>query len=140
MGTSNMMVSAHIVCYINGQKIADANSFTWTSETPHREIMAIDFNMPFELAPGATRMSGQIGLYRKTLEAGAEGKGMVSDFNTATRDKYFTIALVDRVSNTMLFKANNCSVNSQSWNLPTRGRVSGTVSFSGITWSNEANS
>lgn len=134
---STRLVAARLICYINSEKFAKVTEFSWTVETTHREIEGIDSDLPYELAPTRTRVKGQLGLIRLENDGGIQGVGMAPPENLLSRQKYFTIALVDRKTDTVVFRSDYCSVDMEQWSVNARGELRGSVSFKGLTWSNE---
>lgn len=135
---SKLLSSAKVLCYINGQLFGRVTSFRWTSGTPRKELHGIDSSEPYELAQTTTRIVGTLGLLRQSMDGGLQGPGVVAQFANLTREKYFTIALVDRTSDTVIFQSNECSVEEENWELNPKSLMSGTLTFKGITWDNEA--
>ncbi len=58
-------------------------------------------------------------------------------FPELSRQKYYSLMLIEKHSNTILFEGRRCATNGQSWGASTRSYVTGTVEFSAIDWSNE---
>lgn len=131
------MTGAHVLLYINGRPFGRVIDFKFAETTPHREIRGIDEIEPVELAPTSASITGSIGVIRRLADGGAEGAGMKALMANLARSKYFTIMLVERTTDTQLFRADYCSVTSQSWDVPIRARVNGTINFSALTWNNE---
>ena len=137
MGNSAVLVSGAVICYVNGIRCGKVTSFRWSSETPRKEIFCLDQNIPVEEAPTTARCSGSLGLIRLVHDGGLEGIGVIAHSSQVERERYFTIMIVDRISNSILFRADSCSATAQSWDIPSRGLVSGTLNFSCLSWSNE---
>ena len=137
MAKSLIVTAARVFLYMNGQKVGRVTTFQWKSTTDYIEINGLDSSDPYELAPGITRVMGQIGLLRMAGDGGAEGLGVTAQYEDLTRQKYATIALVDRTTQTLLFKADECVVVDQQWAVQAKGRLEGNMSFKGITWNNE---
>lgn len=137
MAKSKVLTSAKVVCYINGKPVGRVTSFRFTSDTPWREIIGVDQNTPFEFAPITTRCSGSLTLIRTVRDGGIEALGMTTHTSQLSKAKYCTLTLVDRTTDTIIFRADSCVVSNQSWDAPTRGLVTGSVSFMALGWSNE---
>jgi hypothetical protein len=127
---------ARVVCYINGS-VLGVNSFKFTSDTPRRPVYCLDMQFPGELVLQSTRIVGTLGVYRQASDGGIEGVGMIATTPDLMSEKYFTILLVDRVTDTVLFSAELCSVLSQDWQVSTKDLMHGTIQFQAILWSNE---
>lgn len=137
MSKSHLITGARVILYVNGKPYTKVTSFSFNSTTGRREIYGIDSAEPYELAPTTSQCQGQIGIYRIMADGGAEGAGMVAPLPDLTLEKYFTLALVERTTDTIIFSANQCSAVSQAWDIPSRGFVTGSIAFKAIEWSNE---
>lgn len=137
MPMAKVLSTAEILCYINGRLYGQVSSFGFRSITQRRAIHGIDVLDPQELAPGPTKISGSLHVYRTIGDGGAEGAGMTTDFGDLPAEQYFSIVLIDRALGTTVFRADNCSVMSQTWDIPKKGIVTGSIEFDALTWSNE---
>jgi hypothetical protein len=137
MSRARTIVAANVLVYINNLQFGKVRSFSFTSQTPRDPINGIDSLDPFELAPTTTRITARMGLYRTLGDAGAEGAGLTTDYDNLSKEKYFSVVLVERSSDTVIFRADFCSVNSQTWDIVSRELVTGTVEFEALNWSNE---
>lgn len=140
MTRAKTIVSGGVVLYLNGKPFGRVTSFSYSSTSPRKEIYGLDSTEPFELMPTTTQCSGRIGLIRTVGDGGAEGAGMTVQYGDLPREKYFKLQLVERVSDTILFEANYCSVQSQSWAVGSKSAISGEVDFKALDWSNELKS
>lgn len=138
MTAAKTITGANILCYIDGRLYSRASSVSWNSATPHKPIMALDSVDPYELAVTTTHVTASMSVYRLHGDGGAQGAGMVPNYEDLPRGRYFTLILVDRMTNNTLFRMKNCVVNGESWSVPSRGIVTGSLSLEGITWDNEA--
>ena len=137
MTRARTVVAAGVALHINGKVYGRVTSFSWSSATPRTPKYGIDSTDPFEMMPTITRVQGRIGLVRTVGDGGAEGAAIATRFANLPREKYFSLALVETKSDTVLFEANSCSVISQSWQVPTKGLVTGEVEFTALDWNNE---
>jgi hypothetical protein len=137
---SRLAAGAKVILYVNGKPYAPVVSFRWDSTTVPHPIMGLDSGEPYELAPATTKITGNLMILRQIGDGGIEGAGLVPNFGDLPRGKYFTLALVDRVTDTTMFQASKCWIVSQSWDVPSKGLVTGSVSFEAIDWNNEASS
>lgn len=135
--SSKTLTGARIVCYINGKLYGRVSSFTWDSQTAHKPIYTIDAAEPFELAAGITKVGGTISVYRLIGDGGAQGAGIVPKYGDIPRGKYFSIMLIDRGTDLVLFQAKYCSLQTESWTVPQKGIITGSLHFEAIDWSNE---
>lgn len=134
---SLIITGARVFLYLNGRKVGRITSFTWDSITDQKEFVGLDCGEPYEIGPELTKVAGQAGLLRLAGDGGAEGLGIVPQFKDQTKQKYSTIVLVDRVTKTILFRADECMITTQRWAVQPKGRLEGQMSFKGITWNNE---
>ncbi len=138
MTRARSIVAANVICYVNNRPFGKVTGFSFSSATPREPINGIDSIDPFELAANTTRVTGSLTLVRTLYDGGAEGAGMTTDFERLPQEKYFSILLVERLSDTVLFQANHCSVNQQSWGASAKGVMTGQVEFEALSWTNEA--
>ncbi len=131
------LTAAHAVCYINGQVYAFVNGFNWDSQTPARPIYGLDSADPYELAPTTTKVSGTIGVFRTVADKGAQGAGIVPYFEQVPNGKYFSISIVDRSTDMLLFQSDTAILQSESWSIPSKGLITGQLRFEAITWTNQ---
>lgn len=137
MSKSKVLTSAKIVCYINGKACGYVTSFGWNSDTPMKNINGIDSLSPYELAPTSTNCTGNIGLVRTVRSGGIEALGMTAHSSVLAQARYVTITLIDRTTDSLLFRADFCAVTNQRWDVPEKGIVRGSVSFTALAWNNE---
>lgn len=137
MPRAKTVVSAGVYLALNGKKYAPVKDFSWSPAVSTKTIHGIDSLIPFELAPGATRSTGRISVYRTVGGAGAEGAGMIAMQGDIPRQKYFTVQLIERVSDTVIFEARFCSLVAQSWSATEKGKVTGVLDFESLDYSNE---
>lgn len=136
-----MMVSMHgarLICKINGVVVGQVIDFSFTSSTGVAAKRGIDIVIPQELAPTAVSVSGSISLLRTIGDGGAQGVGLVPSQIDAHKGKYVTLLLVERTTNTAVFKCDYALINAESWNIGPRKLMVGSIGFEGITWTNEA--
>lgn len=136
---SKHLVGAGLELYINNTLYGITQSFEYTSSTHRKPIYGLDRSNPHELAPNVTMIQGTIRLYRERGSGGLEGAGLLAPIDTISREKYFSIGLIDIASGDLLvFYADRCSVEQQSWSHMAGARVEGTFSFSAVKWDNES--
>lgn len=140
--SSLITVGAGVVCYINAKPCGKVISFNYTADSPRRFIQTVDTLIPYEAVPGPTQVMGQLRMYRIRSDGGAEGLGLIgpqvleNGESGIANEKYFTIAIIDRISDTTLFQSNYCSVINQNWGIE-RGHVIGTIGFRALMFNNE---
>lgn len=128
---------ADIKVYINGRLFKPVVSFAFSLSSGHHAISGIDNMAPFELAPGPTRIKGNMDLLRARMDGGLEGQGVAATHNNILLEKYFTLALIDRVSDSVILYVEDCVIVDQNWNIQSRNIITGQASFEGIGWANE---
>lgn len=138
MSRSPLATSAQVVLYVNGRSYAQVTGFNWSSVTPPKAIYGLDSGEPYELAPTITKVTGTVGLLRMVGDGGLEGAGIAPHLPDLPRGRYFSLALIHRGTDITIFRSDRCWVVSQSWDVPSKGRVSGSMTFEGFDWSNEA--
>ena len=139
MSSPQLVVGARVLLYVNGRLYGRVSGFQWSSSVNHKGVYALDSLSPVELLPTQTKVIGNITVYRVIGDGGAEGPGFTTNFPSISRMKYFTLALVARYTQRVLFEADRCVLQNQSWNAPTRGFVTGSLSFEALDWDeNEA--
>lgn len=138
MALSRNQVAAHLIVFINGRMFGEATSFRFSSQTPHKANHGLDQLEPYELMPVGTKVTGTIGSLRLRNSGGLEGRGIVAPFSHVGHERYFSILVMDRTNGTAFFRAENCKVLSQDWDVQPRQRVMGQFTFEGIFWGNES--
>ncbi len=138
MSRARVIPSAAVIVYVNGKPFGRISDFSFRSMTPRRAIFGIDSMHPYELAPTQGKITATMRIFRTVGDGGAEGAGMTASFEDVPREKYFSVMLVDRgAQDTVIFQADFCSVVTQTWSLPARGIITGSVEFEALTWSND---
>lgn len=137
MPASLLVTGARVFLYLNGRKIGRATAFGWRSITPRKAIYGLDSSEPYELAPTTTKMQGTVSLLRSAGDGGVEGMGIAGQYEDLSREKYATILLLERKTGLVLFRADECSVTDQQWNVAAKAKLEGGFSFEGLTWNNE---
>jgi hypothetical protein len=138
MSRAKVIASASVFMYVNGKPYGRCQAFSFTSTTQKKPIMGIDSLDPYELATTHNIISGNIQILRTVGDGGAEGSGMTVSFEDLSREKYFSLMLVDRgAQDSIIFQADACSLNRQSWNIVNKGIMTGSLEFEALTWSND---
>lgn len=129
--------AASVKLYINNSLIGIANSLEYSIDTGRTAIYGIDQIKPFELAPQTYSVRGTISCIRSRFDGSLESRGIVANQADVLMEKYITITLVDRLTDTVIFKADNSAVISQNWIYSSRELVKGTFTFEAIDYFNE---
>lgn len=132
MSQSRGVVSAHIVVFINGLVYGQVVDLRWETSTPQISRSGVDSLTAFELSPGPVMVRGNMSILKLHSDGGLEGRGIVAPFSHISREKYFSILVVNRVTGQKLHQADKCKVTSQSWSYGARGKPQGTFTFEGI--------
>lgn len=139
MSVAKTMSGAGVVCYINGTLYTPVKGLSWSSATPHKPIGGIDTLTSVELTPISSGVTGTLSLYRLIGDTGAQGVGMAApNFQLLSSMKYFDIRILDIASDTVIFAAKQCVVETEAWDVPSKTVVTGNISFRGILWANSA--
>lgn len=140
MASGNIVVGAHCRVSINGQAYGRTIRARFRSSTPNRSVNTIDSWVPIEFVPQQTEFTGNLSVYRLHADGGVQATGIAPTYPDLTLGKYFSILVLDRFSDTVLFRSDRCVLLEEDWDIPTRGFVTGSLSFRGISWSNEVQS
>lgn len=131
-----LVVGAGVRCYINNRSFGRVADFSYSLGTPRKKLHGIDWLPPIELIQQSVDVDGEMTIYRLHKDGGAEAAGMVGTWPDLSREKYFSLVLIDRSTDTVIFQANQCSTTGQHWRIG-RGYVLGNIRFSGIQYNNE---
>lgn len=138
MTRARTIVSAGVKLYVNNAPFGQVTTFRFSSSTPREAIYGIDSLDPQELAPTRTKVSGTIGLIRTSGDGGAEGAGFTTGYEKLSREKYFSLCLIDIQTDLVIFRADYCSVVNQSWDVAAKDFIKGSIEFEALDFSNEA--
>jgi hypothetical protein len=133
----NLIVGAHAVLYINGMPYAYVSDIDVSIASPQKPLHGIDYLQPLEAAPGPLSYNVSAQIYRHRGSVGIEGDGFVPMWNNATRGKYFSAIIMDRITSTVMFESQKNLVTGQNWRV-NRGFIMGQVSWQGIDYSNDS--
>lgn len=138
MGQPQVIRGADLQVYINGQLFAVCTGIRWQSDSGRHAIHGIDQQEAFELAPGPVSIRGTIECVRLRQDGGLEGRGVVAPSRMAVLEKYFSLAVVDRSTDTVILAIEKTSAGAQNWGTQGRGILEGSFTFEGIGFTNEA--
>ena len=133
-----LVSGARCLVYINGRKYGVVTGFDYESNTSVRAIETIDDILPAELAPTRCKIKGSVKCYRIAGTGGLEGMGITAQFNDIPLQKYFSITLIDKLTDNLLFSADYCMCEGQRWSFNPKGLNEGSFNFQGISWNNES--
>ncbi len=132
-----LIVAAKILVYVNGKLFGRCASFNWTSATPRKKLHCIDIPHPVELAATTVETSWNMGVLRTVGDGGLQGAGVVAQQTELSREKYFTLQLVERTSGLTIFRSDYNQTDSESWTVTAKGLLAGQASGTSILWVNE---
>jgi hypothetical protein len=130
---------ARVLVYVNGKLFGVCTSFSWSSVSPRKKIRTIDISHAVELAATTTDVTFTMGVLRTIGDGGGQGAGVIALQSEVSKEKYFSVLLLERQSDLPLFKADLCQTDAEQWSVTAKGLATGQISCSGIIWSNEAN-
>lgn len=133
----SLVTGARAKLYINFRFVGEVTDFEWSSSTQKKPIYGIDATEPFEFVPGVTRVRGTVNLLRPAGSGSLEGYGITTSFEEHALEKYVNITLIDRKLPTPIFQCPRAVILSQSWRVPSRGVMAGSMEFEGFIWNNE---
>lgn len=137
MARSRIVAAAKVIVYINGKKFGQVTGFSWQSITQRKPAYGLDSGEPYEFMPLTTKCMGSVSVIKTIADGGVEGRGAVARFEDLPREKYFSIMLVERTYDMVIFQADRCVVNAQSWDVQAKGILTGRFEFETFTWNNE---
>src|SRR6185312_4953643 len=138
MARPRLLVAARILVIINGQQYGRCAGIQWTSSTPKKKARSVDSPLVQEYMPTTLEVTGTMTVYRMIADGGLEGAGIQAPQIQQSREKYITIQLVERETDTTILQINQATIEGQSWNAVAKGLLMGSFSFSGVIFSNEA--
>ena len=130
--------AADLQVYINGKLFAIATGLRWSAENGRHAIYGIDQYIPFELAPGTAAIKGTVECIRLRQDGGLEGYGVSAPESKLLFEKYFSLAVVDRSTDTVILAVDEAAIGSQNWQVNAKGELTGNFAFEGKAWSNES--
>ncbi len=134
--TPQVVSGAHVVVYLNNTIYARVAEISWSSSEPARETQTVDTLLPAEEIPGPVRCKVMMRVYRLHRDGGAQGAGATTTWRDITRQKYAAVVVLDRVTDTVLFRADRCKLVSEDWPIG-RALTVGTLTFQVLEWGNE---
>ncbi|WNM70276.1 hypothetical protein [Myxococcus phage Mx1] len=138
MATPKTLRGADLQVYINGRLFAVCTGIRWQADPGRHPIFGIDKYTPFELAPGPSTIRGNIDCLRQRRDGGLEGRGVAAPEHLLLLEKYFSLAVVDRSTDTVILAIEEAAAATQSWQVNAKGDLTGSFSFEGLGWFNES--
>jgi hypothetical protein len=124
--------------YINSVPFARCCGLTYDVISPRKELRGIDILEPVELVPTSLSVHGTLQIYRLHSDGGIEAAGLIATWQKMTKEKYASLMVLDRSTDTVLVQVDKFCVNSQSWRVVPKSFVLGTVSWTGFSYSNDS--
>lgn len=137
MATAKTLSGADIKVYVNGRLYSPVSGLKFSASYGRSPLMGIDKSTPFELTSGVCEVKGTLDIFRRRTDGGIQGAGIAATERLILQERYFSLTVVERLSDSVVLQINEASVSDESWNIG-RGIIQGSVSFTGIGWSNEA--
>lgn len=138
MARSFVLTGAKLGIYVNGRRYALAMDFSWESDSPKKALHVVDQLEAFELTPGPVRVSGTMNVIRQSGDGGAEGAGIVAPLKDISKERYFSLTVIELDTDITIFSAQRCSLVRQAWQVGARGLLRGTLTWEAIEFINEA--
>jgi|SRR5665213_61476 len=132
--------NAQVILLVNAVPYGRVTAIDWDIMTPIDELRGVDSPQPYELANSTTSVGGTLYVLRTLNDGGAEGAGLTAPLIDVGKTRYVSLVLLERRSNRVLFQSQRCAISGQSWSVPERGIVKGSVTFVSIDAVNEATS
>lgn len=137
MGQQLTINGSHIKLYINATLIGICTSASFSIDYGRRVITGIDVQTPTEITSGQIKVKGSLSIVRLKLDGGPEGYNMVPAISDISLEKYVSITLIDRYTESVIFRTDFALISNQSWNIKNRQILTGTVNFDSIDYVNE---
>jgi hypothetical protein len=135
---SSLIVTAHTVLYINGMPYANVSEITPSITSPQKVLRGIDYLPGIETAPMPLEYTVSTTVYRRKNHGGLEGDGLVPGWDVATRGKFFSAIIMDRVTSEILFESQKNQITSQAWRIAPKSLLIGQITWVGLGYSNDS--
>lgn len=131
---------AELKVYINNTIFGICSAIEWTVDSGRRAIRGIDRNTPVEIAEGPATIRGSMQVTRLRRDGGLEGRGITTFPHKFQLEKYISIRVVERGTESVVFATDRALVKEQHWRVAVKGLLTGTVAFECIDYANESQS
>jgi hypothetical protein len=138
MARPQLISGARILVVINGRLYGRCSGISWNPSAPKKPARAVDSPLVQEYMPTTVEVMGQMTVFRMIGDGGLEGAGIVAQQIDTSREKYCTIQLIERETDSTVLQINQATVHNQSWNATPKGLLVGSFTFSGIIFTNES--
>lgn len=133
---SDLLNSAKLLVYVNARLYGSVFSWDFSSQTPKVEARGLDVDTPIELMPGGTACEVKLAVFRPVLSS-PEAIGMLAPIGSIIKEKYFSLTVLDRTTDQQIFRADRCSVASQSWSVSPKSFLIGNLDIRCLSWNGE---
>lgn len=137
MSKTTTMRGMDCIVYINAVPFAVCDEFSWSADYGAKTQMQLDSLTPAEIHSTRALISANIHYIRQHDSAGAEGVGAAPTLDTLSRERYVYLQVVDRRSDTVYLEIPKALMGTQSGSARAKSIVEGTMSFTGLGFSNE---
>jgi hypothetical protein len=137
MAITKALRGADIKVFINGRLYPWVVSARWSASYGRHAISGIDQSTPFELVSGACTVKGTFDILRIRASGGLQGAGIAAPERKILQEKYFSVTIVDRMTDTVILQIDQASVSDENWQTAAKSMLSGSFSFEGLAWVNE---
>ena len=131
-----VVCGAHAVVYVNARPYARVSLIDFQSAEPQREVRVVDSLDVAEEVPTGVSFRVGLSVYRLHGDGGAEGGGLAVPRRDMAVQKLFSLLVVDRVNDLVLFRADRCKLVAQRWTIG-KGMVTGSLQANLMDLGNE---
>lgn len=124
-----------VVLYVNGVLFSEAVSISATTTTTRQERRGIDSTEPYEISVSTTRVNGSVSCV-PVRGRYLESRGITVPFTDLSREQYFSIEILDRVTGETIWSAFRCQSDHQHFSVAAKSMATLEWSFTGIEASN----
>ncbi len=128
---------ADLIIYINNKPFGVTTGIRYQLDEGQHPIYGIDQMTPFELASGQCSIKATVEVIRVRTQAGLEGAGIGIPETKVILKRYFSLSMVDRVTDTTILHVGQASAGTQAWGVNAKGELAGNFSFEGLVWTHE---
>lgn len=134
-----LITGPRVLVWVNSKLYGVVKSFSYESDTPRKGIQTIDMSNDVELGTTRVKVRWNMTVYRVGGDGGLQGAGLVARSHEISKEKYFSILVVDRLYDLPIFSAEMCQTDRESGGINAKGIMEIQLSGTGILWSNETN-
>jgi len=135
--SNKVMGGSQILVFINGFPWGNCRSIRLRIVNTSKKLFGLDSAFPFDNIPTTIQVDGTIELYKLVGDGGLEGQEITAPPLLVQNSMFASIILINRISQEVIFRSDTCLVQSQDWDIPSRGIISGSVGFTAIDWTSD---